>query len=223
MTELTQEGLELQLPDGRTVRVRLRALDDYQQNAENPVAHPERNRQLVMDSVRKLRALRSGVAKDGKLAAGNLTQQAMREAGITDVVEVSTDGEAWVMVDRSNLTEEDFKLAAYYDQQSGMLAAWDADQVAADAAAGLDLSGLWMEDELRSVSRAQLDQDFTELGMPDDLPPIDMEGWGIKTARAIIIFEDEDQKRSALEGMGFSYSETAITYQWGDLAKESNG
>ena len=137
MTELTADGLTLSLPDGRTVRVRLRNLDDYEQNPANPVLHPQRNRDVLVDSVKRLRALRSGVAKEGRLAAGNLTQQAMREAGINQVVEVQTDGEAWVMVDRSDLTEEDFRLAAYYDQQSGMLATWDADQVAAD----IDASG----------------------------------------------------------------------------------
>lgn len=51
---------------------------------------------------------RSGLAtKDGVLLAGNGTWEAMARAGIEDVIEVETDGQAWVVVKRNDLSKDD--------------------------------------------------------------------------------------------------------------------
>jgi len=72
----------------------------------------------------------------------------MAEAGVEDVVEVTTDGKTWVIVNREDLTPEQEREAAYYDQRGAELAGWDADQLLADLEGGLDLSGLFGKDEL---------------------------------------------------------------------------
>jgi hypothetical protein len=96
----TEEGLEV----APGVRLRLRSLADYRQNEENPVSHTPRNAQAVLESIHKIGAARSGFASDGVIYGGNLTWEMMAEAGIEGVVEVTTDGNRWVMVNRPDLT-----------------------------------------------------------------------------------------------------------------------
>ena len=59
---------------GTSIKIRLRSLADYRQNENNPVAHSPRNFGVVVDSVRKLGALRSGFSSKGKILGGNLLQ-----------------------------------------------------------------------------------------------------------------------------------------------------
>jgi len=133
------------------VKVTRKKLADYVQNPDNPVAHDPRNLDVVVDSIHKVGAFRSGAASRGKILAGNLTWEAMAEAGVEDVVEVTTDGKTWVIVNREDLTPEQERQAAYYDQRGAELAGWDADQLLADLEGGLDLSGLFGKDELDAL------------------------------------------------------------------------
>ena len=131
--------------DVKTIR---KKLADYIQNPDNPVEHNPRNLGVVVDSIQKVGAFRSGAASKGKMLAGNLTWEAMAEAGIEDVIEITTDGKTWVVVNRDDLTPEQEKEAAYFDQRSGELATWDIDQLLADVNAGVDLSGVFRSDEI---------------------------------------------------------------------------
>jgi hypothetical protein len=143
----TEEGAEI-MPG---VRVRLRSLADYEQNPENPVRHTPRNLGAVIESIHKVGAARSGFASKGKVLAGNLTWEAMAEAGIEGVVEVTTDGTKWVMVNREDLTPEQEKQAAYGDQQGAFLAGWELDQVLTDVQSEVDLSGIFSEFEFEDL------------------------------------------------------------------------
>lgn len=144
----TEDGLEI----APGVRVRLRPLKDYQQNPDNPVSHSQRNREVVLESIRKVGAARSGFASKGKILAGNLTWEAMTEAGVDSVIEITTDGSQWVMVNREDLTGEQEKQAAYGDQHGAMLADWNPEQMLTDFAAGLDLSEMFTELELERIT-----------------------------------------------------------------------
>lgn len=143
----TEEGLEI-IPG---VRVRLRSLADYRQNPENPVSHTPRNLGAVLSSIEKVGAARSGLSSKGKILAGNLTWEAMAEAGIEGIIEVTTDGTQWVMVNREDLTEAQEKQAAYGDQQGSFLAGWELEQVLADVSDGVDLSGIFAGFELENI------------------------------------------------------------------------
>lgn len=89
-------------------KITKRKLKDYQQHATNPNKHNPRGLQAIEDSVNYNGAGRSGLAtKDGVLLAGNGTWEAMARAGIEDVIEVETDGQAWVIVKRNDLSKDD--------------------------------------------------------------------------------------------------------------------
>lgn len=158
----TEEGLEV----APGVRVRLRSLADYRQNEENPVSHTPRNLGAVIESIHKVGAARSGFSSKGKILAGNLTWDAMSEAGIEGIIEITTDGKRWVMVNREDLTLEQEKQAAYGDQHGAFLAGWELDQVLADVEAELDLSGLVTDIELEAIlGEAVISEDQESSGM----------------------------------------------------------
>lgn len=133
------------------VKVRHTRLSDYRQNEANPVAHNPRNLGAVVESVRKVGAFRSGAASKGKILAGNLTWEAMAEAGIEEVIEITTDGKAWVVVNRDDLTPEQERYYAYADERASELAEWNPEQVAADAASGMETRGLFSDAELMAI------------------------------------------------------------------------
>lgn len=132
-------------------RVLRRKLSDYIQNPDNPVGHNPRNLGAVLTSIERVGAFRSGAASKGKMLAGNLTLEAMAELGIEDVIEVTTDGKAWVIVNREDLTPDQEKFYSYADERSSELATWNPDQIAADLAEGLDLSPMFFDNELVSL------------------------------------------------------------------------
>jgi ParB-like chromosome segregation protein Spo0J len=62
---------------------------------------------MIVDALREVGAARSGVIdEEGRILAGNATWEALAEAGIERVKVVEADGEEWVVVKRSGLTEE---------------------------------------------------------------------------------------------------------------------
>ena len=119
------------MADKQDYSVRIRRVADYEENADNPVSHPVANLRAVLDSVSKIGAARSGVSSKGKkLLAGNLTKQAMLEAGIEEVIEITTNGKQWVIVNRDDLTLEQEQYYSVADERSSEMAEWDAAQLA---------------------------------------------------------------------------------------------
>jgi len=135
------------------VKVERKKLADYIQNPQNPVSHNSRNMGVVVDSIHEVGAFRSGAASKGKMLAGNLTLEAMAEAGIEEVLEVTTDGKVWVVVNSEDMTPEQERKAAYYDQRSATLADWNPEQIVLDIEAGLDFTGLFETYELNNLTR----------------------------------------------------------------------
>ena len=136
------------------VTIRLKPLAAYTQNTDNPVQHSPRNFGTVLASIQKLGALRSGFSSKGKILGGNLTYEAMTEAGIEWVVEVASNGTTWLMHERGDLSEEDQQLAAYFDQASSFQATWNAEQVTTDSQSGLALSSMFYAEELAVIEAA---------------------------------------------------------------------
>ena len=135
------------------VRIRLRHIGEYTQNPANPVKHSQRNFTTVLNSVQKLGALRSGFSSKGKILGGNLTYEAMTDAGIEYVVEVESQGQTWLMHERGDLSDEQAQLAAYFDQQTSFQAAWDIEQLVRDLDGGLKLTETqpFYEEELQRI------------------------------------------------------------------------
>lgn len=126
----------------------------------------ERGRHLVAKSFKDNGAGRS-VLVDGnrKLIAGNKSAAAAIGAGIEEVIIVKVSGNQLVAVQRTDLDldsadpeiRERSRLLAYYDNQSSFQGlAWDPASFKRDIAGGLDLSGVFTEDELLVILEPEL-------------------------------------------------------------------
>ena len=127
--------------------------DGIQPDRKNANKGTERGRYMVEASLRETGAGRSILLdKDGRIIAGNKTFEAASDIGLPVRV-VETDGTELVAVKRTDLDLDDDtgtarKLAYYDNRTSSVDLAWDVEQILADVNAGLDLSGLWFEQEL---------------------------------------------------------------------------
>ena len=112
----------------------------------------ERGRYALEASLRQYGAGRSILLdKNGRIIAGNKTVEVAADVGLDDVLIVQTDGKQIVAVQRTDLDidSEAGRGLAYADNRVGQLSLdWDAEQVLADLNAGMDLSGMWRQDEL---------------------------------------------------------------------------
>lgn len=145
-------------------------LSEFGQDPRNANKGTDRGRQVVKESLRKLKAGRSIlVDKHGVAIAGNKTLQAAIEAGLQDAIVVETDGTQLVVVKRTDLDlEEDAaakELAIADNRASELGLEWDP-EVIAELNQEIDLSGLW--------SGAELDK-LTE-GFGNNIPNFDPVG-----------------------------------------------
>ena len=203
------------------VRLRLKHISEYVQNPKNPVQHSPRNYSTVLNSIQKLGALRSGISSGGMILGGNLTSEAMAEAGIEWLVEVESGGEVWMMHERPDLDDDQKRLAAYLDQQTAFQAIWSAEQVAADVLDGIDLVGnsVMYDDEVRAIV-ASVEERGEALAPqpPEELPAMDIEGWGDPARRILVVFGSETEEREFYAKFGREPNKAKITYSYSELA-----
>jgi len=127
--------------------------DGIRPDVKNANKGTERGRYMVEASLRETGAGRSILLdKDGRIIAGNKTFEAASDIGLPVRV-VETDGTELVAVKRTDLDLDDDtgtarKLAYYDNRTSSVGLEWDAEQVMADLAGGLDLSAMFRQDEL---------------------------------------------------------------------------
>jgi DNA modification methylase len=138
---------------------RIEALTDLQPDQGNANKGTERGQYMLDESIAQVGAARSIVTdRDGVVIAGNKTLQAAVDAGL-GVQVVQTDGNDLVVVQRTDLDldgegdeAERARLAAYFDNRSSEVGlAWDAEQIAADIAAGMDFGPMFGDDELADI------------------------------------------------------------------------
>jgi DNA modification methylase len=117
----------------------------------------ERGKELLEQSVTELGAGRSILSdKNGQIIAGNKTLAAAQKAGLKVRV-VSTNRDELVVVQREDLDLSDpsgeARRLAYLDNRVAELdLAWDAEQIAEDAAAGMDFDSLgFLDKELQGL------------------------------------------------------------------------
>ena len=144
-------------------------LTDLKPDEHNANRGTERGQYMVEQSVRKLGAGRSLlVDRNGKLIAGNKTQEAAINAGIEDAVLIRTKGDKFVVVMREDLDLDDptgqARELAYVDNRTGQVGLdFDPDVIAADLAAGLDLGDWWQDWEIEQIEYApESPVDYTE-------------------------------------------------------------
>lgn len=130
-------------------------LSSLRQDAKNARRHNSRNLGMIETSLRQVGAARSGVIdENGVILAGNGTYEALARAGIEKVKVVEADGNEWVVVKRSGLSEEQKRLLALADNRSAELAEWDPEVLAIQ---GIDLDPWFTSQELRKIGAGPAD------------------------------------------------------------------
>ncbi len=145
----------------------LEALTPDPRNARR---HNDRNLVQIEAALREVGAARSVVVDEtGVILAGNATVQAAMKAGLGRVRVVEADGTELVAVRRVNLTPEQKRRLALFDNRAAELAEWDT-EVLASLADDTNFSGLWDDDELAALLTS-VDEAPTDLLVdPDEVP-----------------------------------------------------
>lgn len=134
------------------IKVRRRKLTDYKPDSHNANKGSERGQAMIEHSLRDYGAGRSILSSsDDVLLAGNKTQEGAIAAGIEEVIEIETDGRQLVVVKRKDLPADDerSRILAYLDNRSNQLSlTWAAGVIMKDFKDGVDLTGIFSQDEL---------------------------------------------------------------------------
>lgn len=138
------------------VSIRKRSIGDYRPNPKNHNTGNARGKALIGHSFRKYGSGRSLLSDaNGVLIAGNQSSAGAAEAGITDVIEVETDGKTLVVVKRRDLDlEQDHEAVelSYLDNRASELnLTYNLSQIAADIADGVDLTDMFTPDEMLAL------------------------------------------------------------------------
>ena len=136
-------------------------IEDLTPDSKNANRGTERGLAILEDSLRKYGAGRSIlVDKAGQVIAGNKTLEVAADLGLPVRV-VKTDGHELVVVQREDLDLDDGDKArqlAYADNRSSQVGLdWDLERILADVEAGVDLNGLWGENELEMLVYVSLE------------------------------------------------------------------
>lgn len=161
----TRKGIrDTESPAGESLpRVQRRKLSEYVSDPRNANKGSAAASALLEKSVGAFGPARSGLAdKDGVIRAGNHTAEQLYAAGIEDVIEVETDGKAWVVVRRTDMDAAMGREYALFDNRTGQLIEWDADVLAELQADGVDLTSLWDDDQLAALLEEPPDVEFPE-------------------------------------------------------------
>lgn len=140
-------------------QVERKKITDFTPDPANANAGSERGLRVLDDSVAETGLGRSIVVdKNGVVIAGNKTQDRAVDHGFDDAIVVHTTGDKLVVVQRDDLDlmandpNNPARKLAYYDNRAGELGlSWNAEQIAADVMAGMDLSSMFQPAELEDI------------------------------------------------------------------------
>ena len=136
-------------------------IKDLVPDSTNRRKHTSRNIGMITDSLNAVGAWRSiAIDENDVVHAGNGVIEAAADAGITKLRVIEAEGDEIIAVRRRGLTDEQKRLAAMYDNRTSELAAWNIEQLQADAVNGLDLKPFFFDGELEST-----------LGIENKTPP----------------------------------------------------
>lgn len=170
-----------------SVNVEVQRLSDLIPDSQNANKGTERGLWQLRRSVEKHGAGRSGLLDmHGRIIAGNKTAEVLSELGFEEVIVVATDGSTPVFVQRTDvdLNTAEGRELAYADNRVGQTdLMWDAEQIARDQLAGIDLSDLWRQEELDAL--------LADLGASDS--SVDAAGDGIEGIEEMDVLETCDR------------------------------
>lgn len=133
-------------------------IKDLVEDPDNRRKHTPRNVGMIADSLQAVGAGRSvTIDEDNRLIAGHGVVEAAGQVGITKLKIVDATGDEIVAVRRTNLTAEQKRQMAMYDNRTSELSEWNIDQLVEDQDAGLDLTPFFTDDELSKLIGADDD------------------------------------------------------------------
>jgi len=128
------------------------SISDLKPDKKNRRKHNQRNIGMIVDALHEVGAARSIVIdENGVILAGNGVVEAAADAGIERVQVVDADGETIIAVRRTGLTDKQKTRLALLDNRTAELADWDAEAIAADLEAGVELGDLFDADEMSKI------------------------------------------------------------------------
>jgi hypothetical protein len=131
-------------------------ISDLKQDLKNRRLHTPRGAKMLLESIEQLGAARSIVIDEtNEIIAGNGVVEAAAEAGLTKLQIVDTDGQTLIAVRRTGLTPAEKRALAIYDNRTGELSKWDADQLLDDRLHKMPLRPFFDEAELKKHLREQ--------------------------------------------------------------------
>lgn len=136
-------------------------LADLKPDKRNANKGTQRGAIQLEESLRAFGAGRSIlIDKHGAIIAGNKTVEQAGQMGLDNVIVVETDGTQIVAVQRTDLdldTDPKARQLAYADNRVAEVGLeWDAELIASDINAGIDLSGMWKDEELDKLISGDL-------------------------------------------------------------------
>ncbi len=142
-----------------TNQMKIKKITDYKPDQDNANKGTEYGSAVLERSVRELGPGRSLlVDREGNLIAGNKTQQALIDAGFTEVIEIIPKPGQVVVVKRDDLDlykDTAARRLAYMDNRSAEINLnWDVDQILADLDHGVNMSHLFSDMELEEMAHS---------------------------------------------------------------------
>ena len=128
-------------------------IGDLIPDPDNARSHTARGVGMIEEALNGVGAARSIVIdENGTVLAGNATIEAAAAAGIEDVRVVPANGNTIIAVQRSDLTDDQKKRLALYDNRAGEESDWDAEVLAKLKEQDEELlKGLFRDDELEEI------------------------------------------------------------------------
>lgn len=184
-------------------KIEHRKIEEFTTDPRNANLGSERGLRVLDDSIAETGLGRSIVVdKNGVVIGGNKTTERSIDRGFNDAVVVHTDGKQLVIVQRDDLDLSDTdpnnpaRKLAYYDNVASQHLAWDANQIAADVEAGVDLSHMFTNGELDYILNPILVYGDDERGYtPDEALDVFMNA----TIKQIVLLFDNEQYKQVVE------------------------
>jgi len=159
-------------------KIEERSINDYTVDKNNANAGTKRGQEMIDESVEELGLARSITAtRNREIPAGNKTYEAAANAGVENVIEITTTGDALVVVRREDWEDnddEDARRYAWLDNQSGAVnLRWDKDELQAALDDGFDFDGVFTDWEIDDILNDGFVDDDNGATDEDKITPAD--------------------------------------------------
>lgn len=193
----------------KDLKIRKRTLNEYKQLQRNANKGTLRGSAMHEKSIEQFGAARSAVADvNDVFLAGNHTAEQLFAAGITDVIEIETDGKQFVVVKRSDLdanTERGREYSLYDNRVGELNLSWDAQSLLADINDGVDLAQFFDQDELDVLLNQVGDSAWSDAlgGLPSgDKSPFQQMTFTLSNEQAGVVAEAISKAKSTSDFVG---------------------